>query len=66
MRSAHRRPRVCGFIVVAVVYFTALKGQLRKGGRLAIIDFRKDSPNGPPAAFRFAPVRAASPVLVQK
>lgn len=38
-----------------VAYFTALKAQLTPGGRLAIIDFRKDSPEGPPAEFRFAP-----------
>jgi ubiquinone/menaquinone biosynthesis C-methylase UbiE len=38
-----------------VAYFTALKAHLRPGGRLAIIDFRKDSPEGPPVEFRFVP-----------
>jgi hypothetical protein len=38
-----------------VAYFTALKGQLKPGGRLAIIDFRKDSPEGPPVEFRLLP-----------
>jgi SAM-dependent methyltransferase len=38
-----------------VAYFTALKAHLKPGGRLAIIDFRKDSPSGPPIEFRFTP-----------
>jgi hypothetical protein len=28
---------------------------LKAGGRVAIIDFRKDSPSGPPLEFRFTP-----------
>ena len=36
-------------------YFAKLKSSLRPGGRLAIIDFRADSPNGPPAHFRIPP-----------
>lgn len=36
-----------------VEYFRRLRGSLKPGGRLAIIDFRKDSPDGPPAEFRF-------------
>lgn len=36
-------------------YFRKLVGSLKPGGRLAIIDFRKDSPEGPPVAFRFEP-----------
>lgn len=36
-------------------YFTALKAQMKPGARLAIVDFRKDSPEGPPVHFRFTP-----------
>lgn len=38
-----------------VAYFTALKRSLKPGGTLAIVDFKKDSPSGPPAEFRFTP-----------
>jgi hypothetical protein len=38
-----------------VAYFTALKAHLKPGARLAIVDFRKDSPEGPPVEFRFVP-----------
>ena len=34
-------------------YFRELKKSLASGGRVAIIDFRKDSPDGPPPEFRF-------------
>lgn len=34
-------------------YFRTLRSSLTPGGRVAIIDFRKDSPDGPPPAFRF-------------
>lgn len=36
-------------------YFRALRSRLTPGGRVAIIDFRKDAPDGPPAHFRFTP-----------
>lgn len=36
-----------------VAYFRRLASSLRPGGQLAIIDFRKDSPQGPPVEFRF-------------
>jgi len=38
-----------------VAYFTALKTSLKRGGRLAIVDFRKGAPTGPPEEFRFTP-----------
>lgn len=34
-------------------YFRALQQSLAADGRVAIIDFRKDSPDGPPPEFRF-------------
>lgn len=36
-------------------YFERLKSALRAGGRVAIIDFKLDSPTGPPAKHRIAP-----------
>ena len=36
-------------------YFRSLRSRLTPGGRIAIIDFRKDAPEGPPAHFRFTP-----------
>jgi ubiquinone/menaquinone biosynthesis C-methylase UbiE len=38
-----------------VAYFTGLKARLKPGARLAIVDFRKDAPQGPPVEFRFTP-----------
>jgi ubiquinone/menaquinone biosynthesis C-methylase UbiE len=43
-----------------VAYFTALKRSLKAGGTLAIVDFRKDSPSGPPVEFRFTPEQISS------
>jgi SAM-dependent methyltransferase len=37
-----------------VAYFTALRRSLKPSARVAIIDYRKDSPEGPPVEFRFA------------
>ena len=36
-------------------YFASLRDSLRPGGRVAVIDFRMDSPVGPPEAARIAP-----------
>ncbi len=36
-------------------FFSDLRKSLAKGGRVAIIDFRKDAPEGPPPEFRFEP-----------
>lgn len=36
-------------------YFAKLRGSLKPGGRLAIVDFRLDAPSGPPRSARIAP-----------
>jgi cyclopropane fatty-acyl-phospholipid synthase-like methyltransferase len=36
-----------------VSYFRDLRASLTPGGRIAIVDFKKDSPEGPPVEFRF-------------
>ena len=36
-----------------VAYFSGVKKSLAAGGRVAIVDFRKDAPDGPPPQFRF-------------
>lgn len=41
-------------------YFHRLQDSLQPGGRLAIIDFRLDSPVGPPRAARIAPEKVKS------
>jgi predicted methyltransferase len=38
-------------------YFSKLRESLKPGGRVAIIDFRMDSPDGPPKAARIAPAQ---------
>ena len=38
-------------------YFAALQSSLRPSGRLVIIDFKADSPNGPPVQHRIPPER---------
>ncbi len=53
-------------------YFRKLAASLKPGGRLAVIDFRLDSPEGPPKEARIAPERvkaelaAADYVLTQE
>lgn len=43
-----------------VRYFDNLKNSLRAGARVAIIDFRLDAKDGPPAAARIAPAQVKS------
>jgi ubiquinone/menaquinone biosynthesis C-methylase UbiE len=38
-----------------VAYFTVLTTLMKPGARLAIVDFKKESPEGPPLEFRFTP-----------
>jgi cyclopropane fatty-acyl-phospholipid synthase-like methyltransferase len=38
-------------------YFAKLKSSLRHGGRLVIVDFKADSPNGPPVQHRLSQER---------
>jgi len=38
-----------------VAYFSALKKSLKPGARLAIVDFKKGAPDGPPEEFRVTP-----------
>jgi ubiquinone/menaquinone biosynthesis C-methylase UbiE len=42
------------------MYFRKLAKSLKPGGRVAIIDFKPDSPEGPPKEFRFAPEKFKS------
>ena len=37
------------------VYFRKLQASLKPGGRVAIVDFKADSPEGPPKEYRFTP-----------
>jgi SAM-dependent methyltransferase len=41
-------------------YFARLSGSLRPKGRLAIIDFKLDAPDGPPVASRISPEKVTA------
>jgi SAM-dependent methyltransferase len=41
-------------------YFTRLAGSLRPDGRLAIVDFKLDAPDGPPVEARIAPEKVTA------
>jgi predicted methyltransferase len=41
-------------------YFERLKAKLKPGGRIAVIDFRLDSPTGPPREHRIPPERVTA------
>lgn len=41
-------------------YFSKLRNSLKSGGRIAVIDFRMDSAEGPPKAARIAPAQVKS------
>jgi predicted methyltransferase len=43
-----------------VRYFEKVAAALKPGGRVAIVDFRMDSPHGPPKAARVEPARVKS------
>ena len=43
-----------------VAYFSALKTMMKSGARLAIVDFRKGAPSGPPEEFRFTPAQISA------
>src|SRR5215831_21159290 len=38
-------------------YFSKLRGSLKRGARLAVIDFRLDAPSGPPRSERIPPAQ---------
>jgi len=46
-----------------VAYFTRLRASLKDDGRLVIIDFKADSPSGPPPQFRMPPEQAIEEVM---
>lgn len=67
VRGSPDNPRLPGKVDLALVvdayhhiedrelYFSRLRGMMKPGGRLAVIDFKPDAPEGPPPAARLAP-----------
>src|SRR3974390_724230 len=43
-----------------IAYFAKLKASLRPNGRLAIVDFKADSPDGPPPEHRVSPEKVSA------
>jgi cyclopropane fatty-acyl-phospholipid synthase-like methyltransferase len=43
-----------------ITYFSRLKASLRPDGRLAIVDFKADSPEGPPPEHRISPEKVTA------
>ena len=43
-----------------IAYFAKLKASLRPNGRLAIVDFKADSPDGPPPEHRVSPEKVTA------
>jgi len=72
VRAAENGPNLPGAVDLALMvdtyhhvsgrvsYFQSLKKHLKPGGRVAIIDFRMDSPAGPPKHHRVAEERVRS------
>ncbi|HEX9396284.1 MAG TPA: class I SAM-dependent methyltransferase [Burkholderiales bacterium] len=66
VRGAPDDPRLPGKVDVALLvdtyhhiedreaYFTRLRGMLKPGGRIVVIDFKPDAPQGPPKATRLS------------
>jgi cyclopropane fatty-acyl-phospholipid synthase-like methyltransferase len=46
-----------------VEYFRKLRASLKPSGRLAIVDFRRDAPAGPPPEFRFTEAQISSELV---